>query len=114
MLIATISEESDQVAVELVGSEVCPRYCVFTRGCTGLNRSSYFTLQVNPSLLSVVFLPTPCSLLTRRSAIAAHVISRHPLHLSQDCLGQLLHDVVLANVLVPFKGLVQSLLLTVL
>lgn len=56
----------------------------------------------------------PSSLLTGRSAVAAHVIPRHPLDLSQDCLGQLLHDVVLADMLVPFKGLIQRLLLTVL
>lgn len=52
--------------------------------------------------------------LTGRSAVAAHVVSRHPLHLHQDGLGELLNDVVLADMLVSFEGLVQSLLLTVL
>lgn len=52
--------------------------------------------------------------LTGRAAVAAHVVPRHPLHLSQDGLGQLLHDVVLADVVVALEGLVQRLLLAVL
>lgn len=52
--------------------------------------------------------------LTGRSAVTAHVVSRHPLDLSQNGFRQLLHDVVLTDMLVPFKGLIQRLLFTVL
>lgn len=52
--------------------------------------------------------------LTGCSAVTAHVVSGHPLHLHQDRLGELLNDVVLTNMLVSFKGLIQRLLLTVL
>lgn len=52
--------------------------------------------------------------LTGRAAVAAHVVPRHPLDLPQDGLGQLLHDVVLADVVVALESLVQRLLLAVL
>ncbi len=52
--------------------------------------------------------------LTGSSAVTADVVSRHPLDLTQDGLGQLLHNVVLANMLVTLKGVVERLLLAVL
>lgn len=68
-------------------------------------------LKTLKRMLPIICLPLP---LTGRSAVAAHVISSHSLDLCQDRLGQLLHDVVLAHMLVPFEGLIQRLLLAVL
>lgn len=51
---------------------------------------------------------------TGSSAVAADVVAGHPLDLTQDGLGELLHDVVLANVLVALKSVVERLLFAVL
>lgn len=66
------------------------------------------------SLFSTVIPIWALEPLTGRSAVTAHVVSRHPLHLHQDGLGELLDDVVLSDVLVSFKSLSQRLLLAVL
>ncbi len=52
--------------------------------------------------------------LTGSSAVTADVVTRHPLDLTQDGLGQLLHNVVLANMMITLKGIVERLLLAVL
>lgn len=44
--------------------------------------------------------------LTWSSTVAALVVAAHPADFSHDGLGELLDDVVLALVLVAFKGLV--------
>lgn len=46
--------------------------------------------------------------------VAAHVIARHPLHLRDDLLGQLLDDVILSGVVITLKRVVQSFFLAVL
>lgn len=66
-----------------------------------------------PSFSTSSFLSISRSL-TGSSAVTADVVTRHPLDLSQDGLGQLLYNVVLANMLVTLKGVVERLLLAVL
>ena len=57
----------------------------------------------------------PEAALTRCSAVTALVVTAHPFDLLHNGAGQLLDNVVLATLLwVAFKGVVQSLLLTVL
>lgn len=67
------------------------------------------------NLLYVLYCCLKCEVaLTGCPAVTADVISCHPLDLSQDGLGELLHYVVLSGALVPFESLVQCLLFTVL
>lgn len=77
--------------------------------------SSCETIQNSPppSLSTSSFL-SMSRLLTGSSTVTADVVPRHPLDLTQDGLGQLLHNVVLANMLVSLKGVVERLLLAVL
>lgn len=46
--------------------------------------------------------------------VAAHVIARHPLHLRDDLLGQLLDDVIFSGVVITLKRVVQRFLFAVL
>lgn len=62
------------------------------------------SLELGLGLSRVTWCPT----------VAAHVIARHPLHLRDDLLGQLLDDVIFSSVVITLKRVVQSFFLAVL